>query len=167
MLKLLNATKTLLLMPISMTREMKQAVLAIGTSLLLFGCSSEQTPSGKPTDRSDPTENTTEKVEPISTSIDEIFDTYAKNQIAGAKKFEDKTIRLTGKAVRVREAMGTGFLMLRSKKTGREQEFAFSDSGTALLAEVSPGDTVTVTCPGVVEGMGMIFIAACSDLKVD
>lgn len=145
---------------------MKQTLFAIGMSLLLFGCGSDQAPSGQSKDTNHPTEGVAEQAEPISASIDEIHDLYAKNQIAAAKKFEGQQIRITGKAVRVREAMGTGFLILRSIGTGLEQEFGFSDTGTALLADVSPGDTVTIICPGVVEGMGMIFIAGCSDLKV-
>lgn len=104
---------------------------------------------------------------PIVTNIDELIDAYAANQVAAAKKYGNSPIQLRGKVIRVREVLGTGILVLRSSKSGREHEFGFSNDGTTLLAGVKQGDTVIITCPGVAEGMGIVVVGGCYDLDSD
>lgn len=140
-------------------------IFALGAVCLLLSCGSDNSSSDGAKYVAKEAESA-KNTPPTATSIDEILDAYEANQIGAAKKYADTPIRLSGKALRVREALGTGFLILRAKKSGREQEFGFSEGGTALLADVSPGDTVTVTCPGVAEGLGMIFIAGCYGLEI-
>lgn len=101
----------------------------------------------------------------VQTSIDELLDAFDDNQIAAAKKY-GKPLQLNGKVVRVREALGTGILVLASPKSGRQHEFGFSNSGTEKLADVKLGDTVTVTCPEALEAMSVVIVGGCSDLEI-
>ncbi|WP_057884207.1 hypothetical protein [Tsuneonella troitsensis] len=102
---------------------------------------------------------------PLVTTIDEVLDAYAANQIAAAKRFGSTPVEISGEVVRVREAFGTGFAILRSLKTNREQEFGFSDGGTKQLVAVSPGDRVKVTCPNVMEAMSIVLTVNCSKIE--
>lgn len=102
--------------------------------------------------------------EPIQTSIDELLDAFAANQVAAAKKY-GRPIQLTGKVVRVREAWGTGILILKSPTSGREHEFGFSDAGTKKLADIQSGQSVTITCPAALEAMSVMLVGGCSDIE--
>ena len=101
---------------------------------------------------------------PIQTSIDELLDAFATNQVAAAKKY-GRPIQLTGKVVRVREAWGTGILILKSPTSGREHEFGFSDAGTKKLADIQSGQSVTITCPAALEAMSVVLVGGCSDIE--
>ena len=101
----------------------------------------------------------------VQTSIDELLDAFDNNQIAASKRY-GKPLQLSGKVVRVREALGTGILVLASPRSGRQHEFGFSDSGTEKLADVKLGDTVTITCPEALEAMSVVIVGGCSDLEV-
>lgn len=102
----------------------------------------------------------------VRTSIDELLDAYAANQIAASKKFGNSSIALTGRVVRVRESLGTGILVLRSTASGREQEFGFSDIGTEKLASVNSGDVVSITCPTVIEALSIVVVGGCSEIEL-
>lgn len=101
----------------------------------------------------------------VRISIDELQDMFAKNQVAGAQFFETHTAIIPGRAVRVREALGTGILIIQSPQTGRQMEIGFNDKGTRQLGAVKPGDDVEATCPEVNEMMSQIIVA-CSDISI-
>jgi hypothetical protein len=102
----------------------------------------------------------------VKTNIDEILDTYERNQIEGLQKFGNSTIELSGEVVRVREALGTGILVLRSPDTGTQLEIGFSEKGTPKLGSLKAGDMVVVTCPGAYEASGLIILSDCSDVDI-
>ncbi len=134
------------------------------SSSLLVGSCGETNESGSATPEEDSGQVKEQPI--IKTSIDELLDAYAGNQLAASRRFGHSPIQLSGKVVRVREAFGTGILVLRSSVSGTEQEFGFSDKGTKMLAFVSPGDRVTVTCPTVIEAMGIVVVGGCSEVVV-
>ncbi len=103
--------------------------------------------------------------EKVRITIDEIHDKFARNQIAGATFFETRTAIIPAVAVRVREALGTGILVVRSPRTGREMELGFNERGTRQLAEIEPSDRIEATCPEILEAMGQIIIA-CEDITI-
>lgn len=102
----------------------------------------------------------------IQTSIDELLAAYEANQVAAAKKFGNAPIQVSGKVVRVREALGTGFLVLKSTTSGQTHEFGFSDEGTKKLGSLNPGDQVSIICPTVWEAMSIVMVGGCSDVEV-
>lgn len=101
----------------------------------------------------------------VRITIDEIQEKFAKNQIAGAQFFETRTALIPGVAVRVREALGTGILIVKSPKTGLEMEIGFNEHGTRQLGEVEPKDRIEATCPSIHEAMGQVIIA-CDGIAV-
>ena len=102
----------------------------------------------------------------IKTSIDELLAAYAANQVAAAKKYGNASIQLEGRVVRVREALGSGILVLKSPISGETYEFGFSDEGTKMLESLKPGDRVSITCPTVLEAMSIVMIEGCSDVEL-
>ena len=102
----------------------------------------------------------------IQTSIDELLAAYAANQVAAAKKYGNATIQLEGRVVRVREALGSGILVLKSPTSGQTYEFGFSDEGTKMLESLNPGDRVSITCSTVLEAMSIVMVEGCSDVEV-
>lgn len=100
----------------------------------------------------------------LVTNIDEILDDFDSNQIAATKKYGGTPFQLTGKVIRVREAFGTGILVLASPKSGITHEFGFSDRGTEKLADIKVGDTVVVSCPEALEAMSLVIVGGCSDV---
>ena len=101
----------------------------------------------------------------VRITIDEIQEKFAKNQIAGAQFFETRTALIPGVAVRVREALGTGILIVKSPKTGLEMEIGFNEHGTQQLGEVEPKDRIEATCPSIHEAMGQVIIV-CDGIVV-
>lgn len=106
-----------------------------------------------------------EDKEEVRLNVSAIRAMFSDNQIKGAQFFEHRTALIQGQVVRVREALGTGFLVLRSPSSAPESELAFDEAGTKQLGEVRQGDNVEATCPEVVEMMGQVIIA-CTGLKV-
>lgn len=102
----------------------------------------------------------------IETTIDELLGAYAANQVAAERKYGSATIKLGGTVVRVREALGTGFLVLKSRDSGQTHEFGFSDAGTKELGSLNPGDQVSIICPTVWEAMSIVMVGGCSDIEV-
>lgn len=79
--------------------------------------------------------------------VSEVVSIFERNQIAGAQKFEDRRTVITGKALRVREALGMGFLVLTATQDQTSVELAFDERGTTQLGEVSPGDKMGAYIP--------------------
>lgn len=104
-------------------------------------------------------------VAPLDTTIDELLSAFEENQVAAAKKF-GRPLRVSGKVMRVREAFGTGIIVLASPRSGQEQELGFSDSGTEKLSDIKRGDMVIVTCPEALEAMSVVIVGGCSDVEV-
>ena len=109
---------------------------------------------------------TAERASPVSTDVDDILDTYAENQIAGREKFERHGVNIRGRVTRVREALGTGIVVLSSPHSNRDLEISFSDRDTKKLSVLKHGDNIVATCPEVSEGMGNVFVSECSDVEI-
>lgn len=105
------------------------------------------------------------RVKTVSTTVDEVVQTYAKNQIAGERKYSGARISISGKAVRVREAFGTGILILKSPRSDNELELYFAEEGEPSLAEVEPGRNVTADCREIMEMMGALVLGDCRSVK--
>lgn len=101
----------------------------------------------------------------VSTTVDEIVETYAKNQIAGDRKYSGVAISIAGRAVRVREAFGTGILVLKSPRSNNELELYFAEEGEPSLAEVAPGKSVTADCRSITEMMGALVLGDCRSVR--
>lgn len=101
----------------------------------------------------------------VDTDIDELLEVYSRNQIEGLQRFGSVTLKVSGEVVRVREALGTGIVIMRSPQTGAVMEIGFSQSGTPKTGALKPGDSVIVTCPGASEALGQIFLSNCSDVE--
>jgi hypothetical protein len=102
--------------------------------------------------------------EDIDITIDEIEARFARNQIAGAQFFKTHAAVIPGVAVRVREVLGTGILIAKSR-AGSQAELAFGERGSKQLGAIQPGDRFVATCPEVHEAMGQVIIA-CSEISV-
>ena len=103
-------------------------------------------------------------VKEVSTSVDDILRTYADNQIAGERKFSNAKLTISGRVVRVREAFGTGILVLGAA-SGNSLELYFTESGEATLGEVSPGQSVKAVCYVIIEAMGAVALSDCRSVK--
>lgn len=101
----------------------------------------------------------------VRVDIDEILRRYAQNQIGAAQYFEGKTAIVSAKAVRVREALGTGILVAQSTKTGKRLEIGFDEQGTRELGDIEPGDRIEARCPKINEAMGQVFVV-CTSISV-
>lgn len=123
-------------------------------------------PTPVPTTAETVPSSTTVQKEVVRITIDEIQEKFAKNQVAGAQFFETRTALIPGVAVRVREALGTGILIVRSAQTGLEVEIGFNERGTRQLGAVEPGDKIEATCPEVYEAMSQIIIA-CESISIE
>lgn len=119
----------------------------------------------EPTKVAEATLAPTERKEQVRITIDEIQSKFAKNQVAGAQFFETRAALIPGVVVRVREALGTGILVVRSPKTGLEMEIWFNERGTRQLGAVEPGDKIEAKCPSIYEAMSQVIIA-CDDISV-
>lgn len=100
----------------------------------------------------------------IRTNVDEILDAYEANQIGALKKFGNATLKITGEVIRVREAMGTGIIVMRSQNNDRELELYFADSATNMLAPLDPGEIIEATCPDILEVMSVVVVGGCLDV---
>lgn len=108
--------------------------------------------------------STTQAKSEVRLSIDAIQDKFDNNQVAGAQFFKSHTAIIPGTVVRVREALGTGILVLRSDVSDLEMELGFDDRGTVLLGKLNPGDKMEATCPEVHEAMAQVLIV-CTDIE--
>lgn len=99
----------------------------------------------------------------VTANVDEILDTYAKNQIAGERKYGDAKMLISGEALRVREALGTGILEVGSS-SGKAMDLYFAEEGEADIAAVEPGQKVQVTCYAIIEIMGNVAASDCTDI---
>lgn len=102
----------------------------------------------------------------VETDIDELLMVYGRNQIEGYQRFGNSNLEISGTVKRVREALGTGILVLQSPKTGEVMELGYSDRDTHKLGVLRPGDSVVATCPGAMEAMGGVFLSDCSEIEV-
>lgn len=100
----------------------------------------------------------------VIADVDEILNDYAKNQIAGDRKYGDAKVLINGEALRVREALGTGILDIASR-SGDEMELYFAEEGEADIAAVEPGQKVQVTCYAVIEIMGNVAASDCTNVS--
>jgi hypothetical protein len=101
----------------------------------------------------------------VSTTVDDVLDIYEANQIAGERRFSGAKILISGKTERVREAFGTGILILKSVKSGRTLELYFTENGESDLGEVMPGQRVIAECYQAIEMMGAVTISDCRSVK--
>lgn len=122
-------------------------------------------PAPGPTDVATLPPPTNAQKEIVRITIDEIQEKFAKNQIAGAQFFETRTALIPGVAVRVREAMGTGILIVRSPKTGLQMEIGFGERGTQQLGDIKPDDRIEALCPVVYEALSQVIIA-CESVEI-
>lgn len=135
------------------------------------GSAETEPASGEPSSPSSPDSGTLQKpIEPVTireviTTVDEVVETYAKNQIAGERKYSGARISITGRAVRVREALGTGILVLGSRFSDNELELSFAEEGEPSLAEVEPRQNVTADCREITEMMGVLVLSDCRSVK--
>ncbi len=105
-------------------------------------------------------------IKAVSTTVDELLETYAANQIAGERRFSNAQVSISGKAIRVRESFGTGILILASARAGKNLELSFAEVGERELANVGPGQRVTAVCYDIDEIGGSIFVDDCRSVSV-
>lgn len=125
-------------------------------------------PETAPTPVSPPTQSAPIAKPPIRevrTTVDDILQTYAENQIAGERKFGNSKVVIQGTAVRVREVLGTGILVLASRRSGASMELSFSEAGNSSLADVKPRQLVTAECYSAYEAMGAVLLGDCRSVK--
>ena len=128
--------------------------------------SPQSTPSPTPTPTPMETIQSVAKPTPVlTTTVDEILETYAENQIAGARKFDNRRVEVTGVAKRVREALGTGILVLRSPNTGSELELYFTEAAEVQLADVKAGRPTRAVCLRTFEIAGNVAMSDCREVS--
>jgi hypothetical protein len=101
----------------------------------------------------------------VSTTVDEMLQIYADNQIAGERKFANARVKISGTTVRVREALGTGILVLGSQRSAKRLELYFSKEGNQSLSEITPGQRVEAECYSVLEMLGEVLVGDCRSVK--
>lgn len=141
------------------------AAVMIATRPAAPAVRSAPAPTSAPTGVATPPPPTNAQKEVVRITIDEIQEKFAKNQIAGAQFFETRTALIPGVAVRVREAIGAGILIVRSPKTRLEMEIGFGERGTQQLGDIKPGDRIEATCPMVYEALSQVIIA-CDSVEI-
>ena len=105
-----------------------------------------------------------EEAEPTRMTVDDISALFEENQVAGADYFSSRTVVIPATVVRVREALGTGILVVKSRSNGGETEMGFSEAGTRNLISLRRSDRVEATCPKIWEVMGEVIIT-CTSVK--
>ncbi len=133
------------------------AILATAQLLALAACGAPEANDSESSDERPTTE--------VRTTVDEILNTYAANQVAGDQKFGDAKLVVSGQAVRVREAMGTGILVLGSAKSDQTLDLYFAEEGNKDLGKVQPGDQVEATCYAILEAMGSVTLSDCTTVS--
>ena len=102
---------------------------------------------------------------PLVTAV-RILEDYDENQIR-AQSLYDRQVRISGRVVRVREALGTGILVLQTGDADRPLDLYFTERGERDLLTVRARSTVVASCGGVIEMAGMIAMSDCTAVSPD
>ena len=97
---------------------------------------------------------------------DSILIDYAENQVR-AQRLYDREVRVRGRVIRVREALGTGILVLASKAPELSLELYFADQANEDLALVRSGSIVTATCHAAIEIAGAVALSDCRSIDIN
>lgn len=98
----------------------------------------------------------------IQTNVDNLLDEFAENQIAAQRKFGKGAVHIRGVTVRVREALGTGILVLASAKNrSRTVDLYFAESAETQLAEVRANLPTEAVCLATIELAGEVVLSDC------
>lgn len=107
---------------------------------------------------------TTEAAKPdaVKATAREIANAYGANQLSAAKKYEGKSLEVSGTVQAIDESFGKPVLHLATANQFLPLRAEFGEDDTDTLAKISKGNKVVVKCDALLEVGGFLTLQDCN-----